>query len=465
MIGRLIIIIIIIVLVSTIVTVNGVSRLRVYFDGGCKHLQGNMAGGGVVCYEMNDNLDDSNSSVISTCVEAFRCQYYYGKELHYNSHIIEYISLINAIQAVKYYCNNRNDIDDIQLLGDTSIVINHITKGYNRKKDYYLHQYHALAVILLQSVNTKYELMHISRENNTIADELANNAMQTLKSSSTLPLPLSSSSSSSSPSLFEGSLFIIQLSINPINEQFRSIYNTINPIISIGEITTSITIDDYDNTKVIDVMNTIDIPKFITINSSSVIIEIPIQQTLEKYDDHDESSYVTNIEIPVPIVTKHFGNVPSMSLSLLNIQFHQQDNILKAIISLISSSSSSLSVSSTYTFTSLIHSLQRRGLLSVLNKKLLVKVKDRTCWAINDSNNDDRDSVFWATPLQVSLLLGNMKTTQLLLSLGGIVVLYDKKNDNNNNNNYNNLSDEAAMNIGGNIKNMKIMNEFMKTIK
>jgi hypothetical protein len=60
-----------------------------------------------------------------------------------------------------------------------------------------------------------------------------------------------------------------------------------------------------------------------------------------------------------------------------------------------------------------------------------------------------------------------MKTTQLLLSLGGIVVLYDKKNDNNNNNNnnYNNLSDEAAMNIGGNIKNMKIMNEFMKTIK
>jgi hypothetical protein len=159
-----------------------------------------------------------------------------------------------------------------------------------------------------------------------------------------------------------------------------------------------------------------------------------------------------------------------MSLSLLNIPFDQQDNILKATISLISSSSSSsssLSISSTYTFTSLVHSLQRRGLLSILNKKLLVKVKDRKCWVINNStNNNDRDDVFWATPLQVSLLLGNMKTTQLLLSLGGIEVLYDKKSDDNNNyNNYNNLSDEDAMSIGRNIKNMKTMNEFIKSMK
>ena len=454
--------VVLVILLLMIVLVVNCIKLSIYFDGGYKGLN-NLAGGGVIGIIGNREIDFNR--------EVFRCQYCYHLEEHYNSHISEYITLINAIQLTKYYMyKHKYDINEIQINSDSEILVDHITNRYNRKRDFFLHQYHNQAISLLDSItDTKVDLVHIPRANNTIADELANNAMSSLTSLSTVP------------SLYQGSLFILQLNVNQLNEQFISIYNTIDIDINIGNHTTTINTNDYDKLRVIDIINNINDPS-ISINSNDINIDIPILKTLEKYDTigHDDvgDGLETLIEIPVQIVSKYFGTVPPMTLSLLYIPFTQKDYILKAIISYINSSPSSSSSSSssnfTYIFTSLIHSLQRRGLQSILNNKLLVKAKGRKCIPITTTilshdtttmlSDDDTSRYYYATPLQVSLLVGNIKTTKLLLSLGGLSVIYNNKNDDNDNI-INNLSDDDAVRIGGNIKNKKLINDFMKTIK
>jgi hypothetical protein len=123
------------------------------------------------------------------------------------------------------------------------------------------------------------------------------------------------------------------------------------------------------------------------------------------------------------------------------------------------------------------------GLQSILNNKLLIKVEDRKCIPVTTTTattttmvSDNTSHYYYATPLQASLLVGNIKTTKLLLSLGGISVISDYDNHDNNinnsnidttntNNNIINISDAEALRIGGNITCKKLINEFIKQKK
>ena len=414
-------------------------KLRVFFDGGCKSREKNLSGGACVAYkyEYNNNANNDNENMM----KAFHCQYFYGRELHYNSHIIEYLSLINAVQAIKYYIHNTDDINHIELLGDSAIVINHLKNKYDKKKDFYLQQYHSLASSLLESINTKLELIHIPRENNTEADLISNVAMNELTSESHLP------------TIYEGSLLIMK--VDPVNEQFRSIYHNMELEIGVLGIKTVIIPNNVenDNMRVIDVIN--------AHNCSSI-----------KINNLDFPLYnlQSNIEFPVNINTKYFGQVPPINISMLHVSLTTNESILKAVIDIISLSGIYSEQSFTYIFTCLLHSIQRRNLLSILNTKVLIQVSNinnrKFCSVIEGSCGsqlNSNDKIYLASPLQVSLLLGNMKSSELLVSIVGKNAFQDSINNEAGSLNY--ISDEAAAEIGGNIRNKKLIKEFiMKTM-
>lgn len=422
-------------------------KLKVFFDGGCKMREKNLSGGAAIAYKYKYECNNYDNEY-NNYDKVFQCQYCYGNELHYNSHVIEYLSLINAIQAIKYYISNDNDIDNIELLGDSAIVINHIKNKYDRKKDFYLQQYHSLASSLLDSVNTKLELKHIPRENNTLADTLANKGMNELTSVSSLA------------KIYQGSLFIMKV-IDPINNEqiFRSIYNSMNlEIVACGIKTTLVPNDiDSDNLRVIDVISAQNCSSINIKSNNNESIDIPLNELKPI------------IKFPVNITTKHFGIVSPISISMLHVSFTNNESILKAVINLISSPKTQSEQSFTYIFSSLLHSIQRRNLLSVLGTKVLVQVtttndNNRRFCSIIEDNSDQINSnqkLYLATPLQISLLLGNVKSTELLLSIAGKNVLDDSID-----NDAVSISDEEAAEIGKNVKNKKLMKEFiMKTIK
>ena len=429
------------ILVLVFLKVYTAVKLKVYFDGGCKHLEQNLSGGGCIGYKYDNNNENN-------MIQIFQCQYYYGKETHYNSHIIEYLSLINSIQSIKYYLT-IDDIDDIDLLGDSAIVINHIKNKYNKKKDFYLQQYHSLASSLLDSINTKIELIHIPRENNKIADEIANIAMNQLESKSSLS------------NIYEGSFFIMKA--NSINEQFRSIYANMELEIDICGIKSTIIPNnvDIDNLRVLDVINDVQNCSMINIKSNNESIDVPLY------------SLNSIIEFPININTKHYGQVPSINILMLHVSFKSNESILKAVINLISSPGIYSEQSFTYIFSCLLHSIQRRNLLSILNTKVLIKISNNNnnrkfCSFIDENSNNQLNSnykIYLASPLQVSLLLGNMKSTELLLSIVGKNLLQQECINNESENIHCVMTDEEAAELGMNIRNKKLMKEFMKTIK
>ena len=161
---------------------------------------------------------------------------------------------------------------------------------------------------------------------------------------------------------------------------------------------------------------------------------------------------------------------------MLHVSFKNNESILKAVINLISSTGIYSEQSFTYIFSCLLHSIQRRNLLSILNTKVLIKISSSSnnnnnrkfCSFIYENSNNQLNSnykIYLASPLQVSLLLGNMKSTELLLSIVGKNLLQQECINNDSENVHCIITDEEAAELGMNIRNKKLMKEFMKTIK
>jgi hypothetical protein len=70
----------------------------------------------------------------------------------------------------------------------------------------------------------------------------------------------------------------------------------------------------------------------ISINSNDVNINVPLHKVgYDNNNDNDDSLH-THIEVPVNIVSKYYGTIPPMTISLMSIPFTHKDYILKAII-------------------------------------------------------------------------------------------------------------------------------------
>jgi hypothetical protein len=217
---------------------------------------------------------------------------------------------------------------------------------------------------------------------------------------------------------------------------------------------------ESDNLRVLDVINDVQNCSRVNIKSNNESIDVPLY------------SLNSIIEFPVNINTKHYGQVPSINILMLHVSFKSNESILKAVINLISSPGIYSEQSFTYIFSCLLHSIQRRNLLSILNTKVLIKISNNNnrkfCSFIDENSNNQLNSnykIYLASPLQVSLLLGNMKSTELLLSIVGKNLLQQECINNESENIHCVMTDEEAAELGMNIRNKKLMKEFMKTIK
>lgn len=126
-----------------------------YFDGASKHNPG-IAACGAVLYDENDTEVDNDSKYLGDNV---------------TNNYAEYMGLIIGLQLVL-----KNNIKEIDVYGDSLLVINQMNNNWKVKKD--------TLKILYKDANElikcfdKIKIIFIKREKNKRADELANKKLK-----------------------------------------------------------------------------------------------------------------------------------------------------------------------------------------------------------------------------------------------------------------------------------------------
>ena len=132
--------------------------VNIYTDGGARGNPG-PAGFGLVVYDKDKNIIYKNSKFI-------------GNKTNNEA---EYAALIDALQWLQ---NNKDNfaISKINLFSDSQLLVRQI-QGIYKVKAVHLKPLHHLCLSLLKSIDLPYTFSDIRREKNTLADSLANDAM------------------------------------------------------------------------------------------------------------------------------------------------------------------------------------------------------------------------------------------------------------------------------------------------
>lgn len=132
--------------------------VNIYTDGGARGNPG-PAGFGLVIYDNKQNILYKNSK-------------YIGIKTNNEA---EYAALINALEWLE---NNKDNfsISKINLFSDSQLLVRQI-QGVYKVKAIHLKPLHALCLSLLKSIDLPYTFTDVRREKNTLADSLANDAM------------------------------------------------------------------------------------------------------------------------------------------------------------------------------------------------------------------------------------------------------------------------------------------------
>lgn len=133
-------------------------KINVYTDGGARGNPG-IAGFGVVIY-------DENKEII------FQHAKYLGIKTNNEA---EYLALLSALEWVRDNKNNFN-ISQINFHSDSQLLVRQIQGIYKVKASNLLPLF-AQAKQLLSLINLPCQFIDIRREYNTLADKLANQAM------------------------------------------------------------------------------------------------------------------------------------------------------------------------------------------------------------------------------------------------------------------------------------------------
>jgi ribonuclease HI len=135
-----------------------VAYINVYFDGASRGNPG-QAGVGVV-------ITDDNEDIISEACS------YIGKKTNNQA---EYLAVILALDLI--VDNPKiNQNDKISLIGDSQLVIKQLLGEY-KVKNQKLKALHSQILEKIDSIGAKVEFIHINREKNTLADQMANKAI------------------------------------------------------------------------------------------------------------------------------------------------------------------------------------------------------------------------------------------------------------------------------------------------
>lgn len=131
-----------------------------YFDGVSR---GNPGKGSSAALIMNKS---TNKIVWQGCK-------YFGDNTVTNN-VAEYHALLLGVNAMKKY-----EFNNVKIMGDSLLVVNQVKKIW-KCKNAVLNEY--LQKVSMKLKNKKYEISHIPREKNTLADKLANECLDNRKS-------------------------------------------------------------------------------------------------------------------------------------------------------------------------------------------------------------------------------------------------------------------------------------------
>lgn len=134
--------------------------LHIYTDGGARGNPG-IAGFGLVIYDQNHHFiyQESKFLGIKTNNEA------------------EYLALISALTWIKDNLASLNP-EKVCFYSDSQLLVRQLQGSY-RVKAPHLKNLYSTAKLLLNAINLPYSFQYISRESNSLADKLANQAMDT----------------------------------------------------------------------------------------------------------------------------------------------------------------------------------------------------------------------------------------------------------------------------------------------
>lgn len=142
--------------------------LHIYTDGGARGNPG-IAGFGLVIYDQNHRLIHQESKFlgIKTNNEA------------------EYLALISALTWIKDYLSpfssgkaRPEPVEGLFFYSDSQLLVRQLQGSY-RVKAPHLKNLYSTVKLLLNAINLPYSFQYISRESNSLADKLANQAMDT----------------------------------------------------------------------------------------------------------------------------------------------------------------------------------------------------------------------------------------------------------------------------------------------
>ncbi len=88
----------------------------------------------------------------------------------------EYSALILSLEAIRKLKNNKTQIPAVRFYSDSQLMVNQIT-GKFKVKDLQLSKFHKEFLTTAKKMNLDFSAIHIPRNENKLADKLANKAI------------------------------------------------------------------------------------------------------------------------------------------------------------------------------------------------------------------------------------------------------------------------------------------------
>ncbi len=133
------------------------SKVSIYTDGGSRGNPGT-AGIGIIGYNENNDI-------------VFKISQYIGKQ---TNNVSEYKALVRALEIVV-----EKEIKDIEIFMDSQLVVRQI-KGEYKVRNERMKPFYEMAISLIRNIDN-FNINHVKRSENSEADKLANEAMDSKK--------------------------------------------------------------------------------------------------------------------------------------------------------------------------------------------------------------------------------------------------------------------------------------------
>jgi ribonuclease HI len=133
--------------------------LKVYTDGASRGNPG-LSGAGIVILDESGNIISEEKQFLGVMT----------------NNAAEYSALILSLEAIRKLKHKETQIPAVRFYSDSQLMVNQIT-GKFKVKDLQLSKFHKEFLTTVKKMNLEFSAIHIPRNENKLADKLANKAI------------------------------------------------------------------------------------------------------------------------------------------------------------------------------------------------------------------------------------------------------------------------------------------------